>query len=75
MLVKSNVKRSACTLLVAASSSPSVNPLFLLHQKAAPVRRCGFLFECLLGEKPMSPVALLDWLGGNSRPARYTILN
>jgi hypothetical protein len=37
MLVKSNVKRLACTLLAAASSSASVNPLSVLP-KAAWVR-------------------------------------
>jgi hypothetical protein len=36
-----NVKRLACTLLAAVSSSASVNPLSVLP-KAAWVRPCGF---------------------------------
>jgi small subunit ribosomal protein S9 len=42
---KSNVKRLACTLLAAASSSASVNPLPVLP-KAAWVRPCGFFVAC-----------------------------
>jgi hypothetical protein len=38
MLAKLSVRKSVCTVLAVASSSASVNPLFLLNKKPQQVR-------------------------------------